>query len=277
MGAAAQPRRSRLTASVPAALALAAALLACGAEPPAGRGDGQGGHGAEARLYAAASLADVLGALAKEFEPIRGSRVVASYGASSTLAQQVREGAAPGVFLSASAEWADRVVAWGLAEPGTRVDLLTGSLVVVVPKGSKDRPASLEDLADARFARIALGDPAAVPAGMYAKAALEKAGVFESLRPRIVAAPDVRAALVYVERGEAPAGIVYATDAAGSGKVEVAFRVPPDLHPPVVYPMLLVRGAGRRARELYDFLRSDRARAAFEAAGFGVPPAGRGR
>ena len=243
------------------ATALSLVLASCGGSPePAG----------EARLYAAASLTDVLGALAKEFEPVRGSRVVASCGASSTLAQQIREGAAPGVFLSASPEWADRVVEWGLAEPGTRVDLLTNSLVVVVPKGAKERPARLEDLADARWTRIALADPAAVPAGKYAKAALEKAGTWEAVRPRVVAAPDVRAALVYVERGELPAGIVYATDAAASGKVDVAFRVDPALHPRIVYPMLLVKGANRSARELYDFLRTEKARAAFEAAGFGV-------
>ena len=264
-----------MRALLPAVLAVL--LSACGAEPPpghgmsGGKGDGSGGHRAEARLYAAASLADVMGALAKEFEPLRGHRVVPSYGASSTLAQQIREGAAPGVFVSASAAWADRVAEWGLAEPGSRVDLLTNTLVVVVPKGAKDRPARLEDLADPRYGRLALGDPAAVPAGRYAWAALEKAGVYEALRPRIVAAPDVRAALVYVERGEAPAGIVYATDAAASAGVEVAFRVPPDLHPPIVYPMLLVKGANRRARELHEFLRSDRARKAFEAAGFGLP------
>jgi molybdate transport system substrate-binding protein len=243
------------------AVVLALVLASCGGGPePAD----------EARLYAAASLTDVLGALAKEFESVGGGRVVASYGASNTLAQQIREGAAPGVFVSASGEWADRVVEWGVAEPGTRVNFLTNSLVVVVPKGAKERPARLEDLADARWTRIALADPAAVPAGKYAKAALEKAGLWDGVRPRVVSAPDVRAALVYVERGEVPAGIVYATDAAASGKVDVALRVDPALHPRIVYPMLVVKGANRRARELYDFLRSDRARAAFEAAGFGV-------
>ena len=259
-------------------IALLALLLAgCGEPHPnarahGGKGDGTGAKRAEARIHAAASLADVLDALAREFEPIRGSHVVPSYGASNTLARQIREGAAPGVFLSASGEWADRVVEWGMAEPDSRVDLLVNSLVVVVPKGAKERPAGIADLADPRFARLALGDPEAVPAGKYAKAALEKAGVFEAVKGRIVAAPDVRAALVYVERGEAPAGIVYATDARGNGKVEVAFAIPADLHPRIVYPMLLVKGANRRARELHEFLRSDRARKVFEEAGFGVLP-----
>jgi molybdate transport system substrate-binding protein len=234
-------------------------------------GCGKGEHRAEARVYAAASLAEVLRSVEKEFAPIRGSHLVASTGASSTLARQIVEGAPPGVFLSAGPEWADRVEEAGLAEPGSRVDLLANVLVVVVPKGAKDRPSRLEDLADPRYARVALGDPAAVPAGAYAKAALEKAGVFASMGPRIVAAQDVRAALVYVERGEAQAGIVYATDASGSKGVEVAFRVSAELHPRIVYPMLLVKGSNRRARELHGFLRSAKARAIFETAGFGVP------
>jgi molybdate transport system substrate-binding protein len=173
-------------------------LLGCGLV------SGAGGHKAEARIYAAASLTDVIGVLAKRFEPIRGSHVVASFGASNTLAQQLREGAAPGVFVSASVEWVDKLEGWGLVEPGTRVDLAAGSLVVVVPQGATDRPATLRALDDPRYDRIALADPTAVPAGKYAKAALEKAGVFAALKGRIVAAQDVRTALAYVERGEAP-------------------------------------------------------------------------
>lgn len=267
-------RRVRLLAVV----ALAASFAACGESPEpgpsGGKGDKSGGHRAEARIHAAASLADVLREAAKEFEPIRGSHLVANLGASGTLAQQIREGAAPGVFLSASADWADRVEEWGLAEEGTRIDLLTNSLVVVVPKDAKDRPSKLEDLADAKYARVSLADPASVPAGRYAKAALEKVGAFEALRPRIVAAPDVRAALVAVERGEIPVGVAYATDAASSAKVDVALRVPAELHPRIVYPMLIVKKANRRSRELYDFLRSGAARAIFEKAGFGfvAPP-----
>jgi molybdate transport system substrate-binding protein len=265
-------------------LALAAGVVAsCGrkAEPSTtphprtqqhgGRGEKSGEHKAEARIYAATSLTDVLDALAKDFEPIRGSHVVASYGASNTLAQQIREGAPAGVFISASAEWVDKLEGWGLVEPGSRVDLASNSLVVVVPKDAKLRPAKLEDLADAKFARIALADPVAVPAGRYAKAALEKAGLFGSLKGKVVAAQDVRAALSYVERGEAPVGVVYATDAAASGKVDVALRVPPELHGKIVYPMVLLRGAKRRARELHEFLKSEKAWAAFEKAGFTKP------
>ena len=277
-------RRSAILAALFAALCVAA----CSPEPTPsasaphegaqqhggtgdGTGDGTGEHLAEARVYAAASLTDVVGALAREFEPLRGSHVVASYGASNTLAQQIREGAAPGVFISASVEWVDKLEGWGLVEPGSRVDLLGNALVVIVPKDAEDRPATLSDLADAKYGRIALADPAAVPAGKYAKAALEKLGIFEGLRARVVAAQDVRTALAYVERGEAPVGIVYATDAAASGKVDVAVRVPAALHPRIVYPMVLVKGANRRARELHEFLRSAPAAAAFERAGFTRP------
>ncbi len=225
----------------------------------------------EARIYAAASLTDVVAEIAKLFEPIRGSRVIPSYGASSTLAQQIREGAPPGVFISASKEWVDKLEEWGMTEPDTRVDLAGNSLVVIVPKDAKDVPATLQDLTDAKYARISLADPVAVPAGKYAKAALQKSGVFESLKGRVVAAQDVRTALSYVERGEAPVGIVYATDAAASSKVHVAFHVPADLHPKIVYPMILVKGANRRAKELHAFLRTPEAWAIFEKAGFNKP------
>lgn len=265
--------------------ALTLAALALGgcdrrdAGPPApdgtrahgGDGEGTGPHLAEARIYAAASLTDVVGAVAKQFDPPGGSHVVAAFDASNTLAQQIHAGAPPGVFVSASVEWVDRLEAWGLVEPGTRVDLAGNSLVVIVPRGATLRPAALPDLADAKYLHVALADPVAVPAGKYAKAALEKSGAFEGLRARVVAAQDVRAALAYVERGEAEAGIVYATDAAASAKVDVALRVPADLHPRIVYPMVLVKGANRRARELHAFLQTPAAWAVFEKAGFTRP------
>ena len=236
-----------------------------------GAGDESGEHRAEARIYAASSLTDVIAALAPVYEPIRGGHVVASYGASSTLAQQIHEGAAPGVFISASTEWVDTLEGWGAVEPGTRVDLAGNALVVIVPKDANDRPTSLPDLTDTRYARIAIADPAGVPAGKYAKAALEKAGVFDGVRAKVVAAQDVRTAMAYVERGEAPVGIVYATDAAASGRVDVAFRVPAVLHPRIVYPMVLVKGANRRARELHAFLQTPEAWVVFEKAGFTRP------
>lgn len=251
------------------AAALVAGAAACGRAPSPATAGADG----PARLYAASSVGDVLTTLTGRFEP-DGGRVVASYGASNALAQQVREGAPPGVFVSASVEWADRLEEWGLVEPGSRVELAGNSLVVIVPRIADGRPAalgSLADLAETRFGRIALADPEAVPAGRYASAAVAKAGVLESLRDRIVAAQDVRTALAYVERGEVPAGIVYATDAAASSRVDVAFRVPSGLHPRIVYPMVLVKGAPASARALHAFLRSDTAWPDFERAGFVRP------
>lgn len=234
--------------------------------------DGAPKDGSEtARLYAAASLGDVVEEVRSQFEPKRNARIVASLGATNTLAQQVREGAEPGVFIAASAEWADKLEAWGLVESGSRADLAANALVVIVPKGAAARPASLADLADAKFPRIALADPAAVPAGIYAKAALEKAGVFDAVRARVVAAQDVRMALSYVERGEVAAGIVYATDARSAAGVEVACRVPPDLHPRIVYPVLLVKGANRAARDLHAHLLTPEVWAVLERAGFVRP------
>jgi len=226
---------------------------------------------AVARIYVAASLTDVIADLAKRFESDRGAHVVPSYGASNTLAQQIREGAAPGVFISASVEWVDKLDAWRLVEPGTRVDLAGNALVVIVPKDAILRPEALGDLDDVKYARIALADPVAVPAGKYAKAALETAGLYERLKARIVAAQDVRTALSYVERGEVPVGIVYATDAAASSKVDVAFSIASGLHPKVVYPMVLIRGADSGAREFHAFLQTPDAWKVFEKAGFTKP------
>lgn len=272
----------RGTAGIAASLSFCAGLLCACVRDPAP--DGTGGSGgrmpeaegrlesaAEARIYAAASLTDAIRSVAHEFEALRGGRVVPSFGASGTLALQLREGAAPGVFVAAGTEWADELHRWGLVEEGSRVELLGNSLVAVVPAGARERPVRLEDLSDARFPRIALADTEAVPAGRYARAALENAGVFESLRGRVVAGQDVRTALSYVERGEVPVGIVYATDAAGNPRVDVAVRVPSALHPEIRYPMVLVKGASRADRALHEFLRSETARSAFERAGFTRP------
>jgi molybdate transport system substrate-binding protein len=234
-------------------------------------GDAPGSRADEARVAAGSSLTDVITRLGAAFEAQGGGHVVASFGASSTLAAQFREGAPPGVFLSASPEWADEIERAGLAEPGTRADLLANSLVAVIPLRAKARPASLTDLAEPRFARIAVADMTAVPAGRYARAALEAAGVLEALRGRLVAAQDVRGALAYAERGEADLALVYATDAAASARVEIAFRVPPDLHPRIVYPMLLVKGASPASRRFHKFLRSPAAWEEFERAGFTRP------
>lgn len=243
------------------AAAVLAALCGCG---------GWAEDAEPARIHAAASLTDVVRGIARRFEARGGAHVVIHCAASNTLAAQIRAGAPAGVFLSASPEWADDVERSGLAEPGTRADVASNGLVVVVPRG-EPALASLADLAAPRFERVALADPAAVPAGRYAQAALEAAGVFARIRGKVLAAQDARTALAYAERGEAAAAIVYATDASASAAVDVAYRVPPETHPRIVYPVLLVRGAGDASRRLRAFLATEEAWEIFARAGFTKP------
>ena len=166
----------------------------------------------------------------------------------------------------------DEVQGAGLVRAEDRVDLLSNRLVVVVPAGATVVPATAEDLA--RVRRLALGDPQAVPAGIYARQWLEKRGLWELLSDRVVPTLDVRAALAAVESGNADAGIVYRTDAAISHRVRVALEVPADEAPRVVYPAALLTGArGPAARAFYEHLRFPAAREVFERLGFEFLPA----
>lgn len=241
------------------AILLALLLLGCGdAEPPL-------------HLYAAASLADFAEPLALEFEAQTGRPVHVSLGASGTLAQQLRQGAPGGVYLSADPVWMDRLDEWKLLQTGSRESLAANGLVVVVPADAAFVPGSLDDLTDERVHRIVLADPAVAPAGVHATTALAAAGVRDRLAPRLVFARDVRTALFYVVRGEADAGLVYATDAAGTADVRVAFPVAPELHEPVEYQLAVLRDAPASAVELHAFLRSERAEARLRELGFRVP------
>ncbi len=161
----------------------------------------------------------------------------------------------------------DEVQAAGLVRPGDRVDLLSNRLVVVVPADSTAALATPDELA--RVRRLALGDPQAVPAGIYARQWLEKRGLWERLRDRVVPTLDVRAALAAVESGNADAGIVYRTDAAVSKRVRVALEVPDGEGPRIVYPAALLAAArGPAPRAFFESLRSPQARAVFERLGF---------
>lgn len=199
-----------------------------------------------------------------------GIRVQTNYAASSTLAQQITNGAEPEIYLSANVGWADQVES--NAEVAERRDLLGNRLVIIVPADSKLKMDSADDLLAAEVEHLALGDPDAVPAGKYAKQALIKLGLWEKVKSKVVAAKDVRHALAYVETGAAEAGIVYATDAAITDKVKVAVKIPPELTEPVCYPVLLLKRAGQGggAAEFYDFLSSPEATRIFEQFGFVV-------
>ena len=230
-------------------------------------------------IFAAASTASALNAVAAAFQAQSGVPVRPVFASSSTLARQIARGAPADLFLSASTAWMDFVAARGLVAPGTRLELLGNRLVLIAPARA---PFEIEIgpgfplervLGDGR---LALGDPDHVPAGIYAKAALERLGVWARIRDRLALAPDVRAALALVERGEARAGLVYATDAAIAGRVAIAGHVPPDSHPAIVYPLAMMAEARAGARagavaEFHAFLKGAEAGAIFRAHSFGVP------
>jgi molybdate transport system substrate-binding protein len=231
-----------------------------------------GGAGEEVVVFAAASLADALREIAKAFEAGTGHRVVLSVGGSNDLARQIRAGAPAEVFVSASADRMDEVERARLVRGADRVDLLSNRLVVVVPAGATKAPVAAEDLT--RVRSLALGDPQAVPAGIYARQWLDRLGLWERVRDRVVPTLDVRAALAAVESGNADAAIVYRTDAAISRRVRVALDVPAGEGPRIVYPAALLAGSrGPAARAFYEYLRSRPAREVFERLGFEFLPA----
>lgn len=225
---------------------------------------------AEVTVFAAASLTSALQEILPAGVP---PAVSLSFGSSSTLAKQIEAGAPADLFVSASEAWIDYLLERGLLEASTRVDLLANLLVVVAPAGEgfavEVRPGF--DFAGAFAGRLAVGDPDHVPAGIYARQALAQLGWWAALRDRLASAPDVRAALVFVERGECPAGIVYATDAAVSDKVEVIATLADSLHAPIRYPAAAIAGRATPAvRQVLARLRSPAAAAVFRRHGFTV-------
>jgi molybdate transport system substrate-binding protein len=234
--------------------------------PRSGSGDG----GRAVTVFGAASTTNALGDLCRAFTRMSGAKVVTNFASSSTLAQQIVNGAEADLFLSANVRWADAVQAEGMV--AERVDLLGNRLVVIVPVRSGLRIRTIRDLVTVPIERLALADPSSVPAGIYAKKSLENLGLWTDLERRAAAGADVRQALAYVEQGAADAGIVYATDAAISDRVKVAAEVPENACPLIVYPLVLLkRAAGDgNARALYAYLRSEDAAAVFEKYGFTI-------
>jgi len=228
----------------------------------------QPAHAERVLVFAAASATDALQELGKTFTQQQGHTVEFAFGASSDLARQAVAGAPADAFLSADTAKMDQVEKAGLVQAGTRVELLSNRLVVVVPVNSKKTVSTAADLKGLK--RVALADPAAVPAGIYARAWLEKAGVWKELEPRVVPSLDVRAALTAVEAGRVDAGVVYATDAAMSKRVRVAFTIPEAEGPRIVYPVAaLSRGKAATAGAAFvRFLQTDTARRVFEKHGF---------
>ena len=243
--------------------ATALALALCG---PAASAAG------DVTVFAAASLTTAMTEVARQFEADTGHDVTLSLAGSSALARQIRQGAPADVFISANPGWMDAVEQAGLIAPGTRVDLLGNSLVLVAadPAAAPVEIGPETDLAGMLGeGRLAMALVDAVPAGIYGKAALESLGLWAEVAPRVVQADNVRAALALVALGEAPYGIVYATDARAEDDVTVVGRLPAGAHPPVIYPAARLRGrTGPAAADFVAYLRGPEARAVFAAEGF---------
>lgn len=221
-------------------------------------------------VFAAASLTDSLKQVAASYKARTGTTVTLSFNASSTLARQIEQGAAADIFLSADTDWMDYLEKAGQIAPRTRKDLLGNRLVLVAASDAKPAPriAPGFDLAGALGnGKLAMADPASVPAGKYGKAALTALGVWDKVAPKVVQAENVRVALEYVARGEAPFGIVYATDAK-IAPVKVVGTFPENSHPAIIYPVALTKSASPAARAFLAFLEGPVARTIFTKAGF---------
>jgi len=229
-------------------------------------------NGAELVVSAAISLSDAFRDIGKGFESAHANTTIAfNFAATDVLLAQISKGAPADVFAAADEASMDRAEQEGLLLPGSRHDFAANRLVLIVPSRAS-APAKLYDLALPRFARIAVGSPRTVPAGRYAKAALEQAGLWDKIESRCVFALNVRQVLDYVARGDADAGFVYATDAAiMHDKVETALEVPTPT--PVRYPVAVVRASRHRGEALafVDALRAEPARNLLAKYGFAPP------
>ena len=223
----------------------------------------------EILVFAAASLAGPLETVVTYFEAETGHDVTVSYGASSTLARQVAAGAPADVVFLANEAWMDHLHVEGVLDVGSRHTLLSNRLVLIGNAREATR-ATLADLRPDPGDRLALALTEAVPAGIYARAALEASGRWEALQPHVVETDNVRAALQLVALGAARFGIVYATDAAAEPRVQVLAEIPETLHPPIRYPAAVTASGGAAAERFAGALASLPARNAFTDAGFGL-------
>lgn len=230
------------------------------------------------RVYAAVSLIGSMKQIERIFEEESDIDVRMSFAASSTLARQIERGAPADVFISANTAWMDYLASRGLIHPDTRTDLLGNSLAVVVPIGEGFRIEWEKgfDFASAFEGPLALADPDLVPAGIYAKQALVRLGWWADLKGRLAVCQNVRSALAFVEQGACAAGVVYATDAVSSARVEALTVFPSGTHDEIVYAAAVVKGLdGANSRRFLDFLKSTAACEVFREDGFGIPVSGR--
>lgn len=254
---------------------LAATIALCALDASAPNGARAAGRATRAdapeiTVFAAASLADALSEIGRAFEAAAGAHVAFNFGATSDLSRQIRAGAPADVFVSADEAQMDLVEKAGLVRSADRVALLSNTLVVIVPAAAPGAAARvLHGAAEiASFPRLALADPEAVPAGVYARAYLQSVGLWPGLAGRIVPTLNVRGALAAVESGNVPAAIVYRTDALTSRRVSVAFEVPREAGPRIVYVAAPLRDAREPARRFVAALASPESARVFEKHGF---------
>lgn len=226
------------------------------------------------RVFAAASLTNALDEIGAHWAKAGHPKPSVAYAASSALAKQIEAGAPADVFASADRPWMDYLDKRGRLQSGTRGNVVGNTLVMIVPVGRRF-PVRMQrgfDLSGAFEGRLCTGEPGVVPVGIYARQALQHLGWWDALQRRVVGTDDVRTALAFVERGECPLGIVYATDARISRKVEVLATFPASTHAPIVYPFAIVKGARPEAQAFLHFVRtSPTAAAIFRKHGFTLP------
>ena len=225
---------------------------------------------AEITVFAAASLTDALKAIAANYEQRSSDKIIFNFAASSTLARQIEEGAPADIFFSADEAQMNRIAKKGLIDTATRKSILGNSLAVAIPRDSTLHIKSASGLTNADVKLIALADPKAVPAGVYAKAWLEKLRLWPAVQPKVIPTENVRAALAAVASGNVDAGVVYKTDAAISKRVKIAYEVPQADGPDIRYPIALVKDSSQpeAAKKFLDYLSSKEAGQVFTRYGF---------
>ncbi|OSN02023.1 molybdate ABC transporter substrate-binding protein [Lonsdalea populi] len=224
-------------------------------------------------VFAAASLTNALQEIAERYQQEKPVSIVASYASSSTLARQIEQGAPADIFISADQQWMDYAQNKQLIENGSRYTLLGNALVVIAPKSADvktiDINAATVWKSLLKGGRLAVGDPDHVPAGIYAKEALQNLKAWDTVSPLMARASDVRGALALVEREEAPLGIVYGSDAVASAKVKVVGTFPAGSHKPVEYPVAIVKSHDTAAAKSFsDYLKTSQAADVFKRHGF---------
>ena len=226
----------------------------------------------EILVSAAASLTDVLKEISAGYQAKAKHTVKFNFGPSNGLARQIEEGAPADIFFSADLAQMDNLDQNGRLEPGTRKNLLSNQLVIIVPADSKLAISSPKDLLKADIKKIALAEPTSVPVGVYSSKYLSDEGLWDQVKSKIVPVQDVRATLASVESGNVEAGFVYKTDAAISKKVKIVYEVPIDKGPKITYPVAIVKESRRKdaARDFMNYVQSPAAKDAFKKYGFVV-------